>query len=177
MKARVMVTKKCNRNCKGCCNEQEGFLDIEKVSSVTDLLKYEEIIITGGEPMLIAEKVLHFVESLREEHCYSGKIYLYTALYNTYLHRFYDNLFRYIDGLHFSIHAEAGDQEIIELKEFSGLLPKSGRLSLRLIIDRRLYGRYDFSNIDFSKWSVVRKLKWQKVCRLPENEKLLIYEL
>lgn len=44
MRARVIVTKKCNRKCKGCCNERLGLID--KVS-FEDLFKYEEICITG----------------------------------------------------------------------------------------------------------------------------------
>jgi len=45
MRARVIVTKKCNRKCKGCCNERLGLID--KVS-FEDLFKYEEICITEG---------------------------------------------------------------------------------------------------------------------------------
>ena len=38
MKARVLVTKKCNRKCKGCCNETLGIID--KIS-FEDLFKYD----------------------------------------------------------------------------------------------------------------------------------------
>lgn len=48
MKARVIVTMKCNRKCKGCCNEHLG--EINRVA-FGDLFKYDEISITGGEPI------------------------------------------------------------------------------------------------------------------------------
>ena len=62
MRARVIVTKKCNRKCKGCCNERLGLID--KVS-FEDLFKYEEICITGGEPMLMSERVVEMIHRLR----------------------------------------------------------------------------------------------------------------
>lgn len=75
MRARVIVTKKCNRKCKGCCNERLGLID--KVS-FEDLFKYEEICITGGEPMLMSERVVEMIHRLRLQG-YTGKIWLYTA--------------------------------------------------------------------------------------------------
>lgn len=44
MRARVIVTKKCNRKCKGCCNERLGLID--KVS-FEDLFKYVRILLHG----------------------------------------------------------------------------------------------------------------------------------
>lgn len=59
MRARVIVTMKCNRKCKGCCNEHLG--EINRVD-FEDLFKYDEICITGGEPMLMSERVvIHWI--------------------------------------------------------------------------------------------------------------------
>lgn len=54
--ARVIVTLKCNRNCPGCCNM--NLPEYREVHTDEELLDYEEIVITGGEPMLIPGKVL-----------------------------------------------------------------------------------------------------------------------
>lgn len=179
MKARVIVTLECNRNCENCCNTSDSFLDHKVLTDIHDLLKYEEIIITGGEPMLITNELICFVDRLRFFLRYSGKIYIYTALYNRRLLSGYWYLLQKIDGIHFTIHHEATDQEVQELKQLSHVLAdlNNGDKSFRLSIDSRLFDRYDFSNIDFSGWSVVRRMKWQVNCMLPEDEELLIYEL
>jgi hypothetical protein len=177
MKARVIVTMKCQRHCKNCCNTGDVFLEHEVIDDIESLLSFDEIIITGGEPMLILNEVILFINELRVIHGYSGKIYVYSALYNDALRAEYLDLFKYINGIHFTIHAEATDQEVMELKQLSEILPRRSGLTFRLSIDERLYDRYDFSNIDLSTWSVVRKMKWLVNCKLPADEKLLIYEL
>ncbi len=177
MKARVIVTLECNRHCENCCNTGDAFFDHKWLNDINELLAYDEIIITGGEPMLISNEVVIFVHELRRNLMYTGKIYIYTALYNQSLRFEYLDLFNYINGLHYTIHAEAEDQEVMELKQLSEILPRQRGLSFRLAIDNRLYKRFDFSNIDFSAWSVIRKLQWQVNCKLPEDEKLFIYEL
>jgi hypothetical protein len=179
-KARVIVTTRCNRNCENCCNKEEVFNNHKVITDVRDLLSYDEIMITGGEPMLIPGEVIHLLIELREHFKYQKPIYLYTAYYNhSTLFGYYRQIFRYLDGLQYTVHNEATDREIIELRQMSDLvrLFGNGNSSLRLSIDSRLYDRYDFSNIDFSGWSVVRKMKWMLNCPLPKGEELIIYNL
>jgi len=177
MKARVIVTLECNRHCEGCSNTHDAFLQHEVLDNIRDLLSYEEIIITGGEPMLIPDKVILFAHVLRRRLNYEGKIYMYTALFKKDLWTEYRDLFTYINGIHFTIHDGASDQDVMELKLLSERLPQQSGISFRLDIDTRLYERYDFSNINFSAWSVVRRLKWLDNCKLPEEEKLFIFDL
>lgn len=47
-KLRLLVTAKCHNKCPMCCNNQ---FSIEKIP-VVDRLDYDEISITGGEPLL-----------------------------------------------------------------------------------------------------------------------------
>ena len=178
MKARVIVTLSCNRNCENCCNKESVFEQNRRIHNIEELLKYDEIIITGGEPMLIPSKIISFIYNLRDLG-YEGKFYMYSALYTNELDRYYDEILFFIDGLHFTVHYEATDKEIMQLKKFSEskTLRHYPDKSYRLAIDSRLYDKYDFSNIDFSNWSVVRKLKWLVDCPLPQGEELLIYEL
>jgi len=177
MKARVIVSMACNRKCDNCCNKGRVIAQAEKLDNIDPLLFYDEIILTGGEPMLISNQVAIFLHDLRRNHVYFGKIYLYTALYNRKLELEYMDLFNYIDGLHYTVHYESTDQEVAELKLLSEMLPRKSKISFRLSIDNRLYEKYDFSNIDLSGWSIVRKLKWLDECQLPENEKLFLYDL
>lgn len=178
MKARVIVTLKCNRNCENCCNKEEVFEQHKILTNPDDLLTYDTIMITGGEPMLIPEKVIEFLNWLIDKE-YKGRIYLYTALYNNKLSRFYSKILSIIDGFQFTVHNEATVKEIIELKQLSEsyLLEGQRDKSFRLNIDERLYSRYDFSNINFRNWTVVRKMKWLVNCPLPEGEELFVYEL
>jgi organic radical activating enzyme len=176
-KARVIVTLKCNRNCGNCCNKEEVFKQHKVLTNINDLLSYDEIIITGGEPILLYVMLANFLHYLRGK--YKKPIFLYSALYND--EREYINILRVVNGLHFTLHNEAKDKEIVELKKLSSLLLRYKdiykHLSLRLAIDNRLYDKYDFSNIDFSGWSVVKKMKWLVNAPLPKDEELFIFDL
>lgn len=48
-KLRLLVTEKCHNKCPMCCNNK---FDIEKIP-VVDRFDYDEISITGGEPLFI----------------------------------------------------------------------------------------------------------------------------
>ena len=139
------------------------------------LLDYEEIVITGGEPMLIPGKVLEFINRMWDKG-YRGKMYLYTSYWNG--KGISKEILKELDGFTFTLHAECTDADIIALKNLSnsGVLQDKG-FSSRLVIDKRVYDRYDLSNINFSRWSVIRKLEWKEKCDPADNEELVIYEL
>lgn len=75
--ARVIVTFRCNRKCPGCCNL--NLPEYRKVHTDEELMEYQEIVITGGEPMLIPGKTLEFINRMWDKG-YRGKMYLYTSL-------------------------------------------------------------------------------------------------
>lgn len=171
--ARVIVTYKCNRSCPGCCNGHGN--SVRKIENIEELLGYEEIILTGGEPMLLGSTLQEFIQKLRVG-MYSGKIYLYTAHWKD--SRFNHEIIKMVNGITFTIHAEAVDADIISLKWLS----KQKRLaepnfSSRLIIDSRVYEKYDFSNIDLTNWDVIRKLQWKDYCPPAPNEELVEFLL
>lgn len=159
--ARVIVTLKCNRNCPGCCNM--NLPEYREVHTDEELLDYEEIVITGGEPMLIPGKVLEFINRMWDKG-YRGKMYLYTSYWNG--KGISKEILKELDGFTFTLHAECTDADIIALKNLSnsGVLQDKG-FSSRLVIDKRVYDRYDLSNINFSRWSMVSWLiiAWKMV--------------
>lgn len=179
MKARVIVTLDCNKNCVGCVNKDEDFKSPKVLTRVDDLLKYDEIIITGGEPLLIPEKVYEFITLLNIKKKYRGRIYLYTSYFPKEKAIACQSIMTQIDGLTFTLHAVSTDKDITELKQLSesNFLKQFKDKSFRLFIDDRLYAKYDFSNINLSNWSVIRRLQWQEHCVLPSNEELFIYKL
>ncbi len=176
-KARVITTLRCDRKCPNC-STTDMIGRAKLISNPNDLLDYKEIIITGGEPCKIPKNILEFVQRLNDVK-YNGKVYLYSALYNNELRDFYKVIFRYIHGLHYTVHYESTDADIVALKQLSEVLIQycPDYISLRLSIDSRLYDKYDFSNINFNGWSVVRKLQWKEHCPLPPGEELLLYFL
>lgn len=171
--ARMIATFQCNRNCPGCCNGHGN--EVKKIEDIHELLGYEEIILTGGEPMLLGNKLIDFIRTLREL-CYEGDIYLYTAYWKPITNHI--NIINAVDGITFTIHAEATDVDIKCLKWLSQNKRLSNfNFSSRLIVDSRCYDRYDFSNIDLTNWDVIRKLQWKDKCEPAENEDLISYLL
>lgn len=171
--ARVIVTYQCNRSCLGCCNGHDN--DIKKISNVDELLKYDEIVITGGEPMLIKEKLFDFLLQLRNME-YNGKIYMYTAFWNPGIYS--NEILQSLDGITFTIHADSTDADIVALKSLSRQTRLADpKFSSRLIIDSRVFEKYDLSNINLNSWDVIRKLQWKDKCELAEHEELVSYLL
>ena len=75
---RLIVTEDCPRKCSYCCNKISDDFKCAKKIKATEFFAtgYDEIVITGGEPMLVPDRVASIVWQC-------GKpAYLYTALYN-----------------------------------------------------------------------------------------------
>ena len=162
---RLVLFEECNRRCEGCCNKDWDLGNLEVCRSYKE---YNEIVLTGGEPMLMPEFVKHVVKKIRQENS-EAKIYMYTAKVDT--KEIYDVL-KIIDGITVTLH----EQEDVE--PF-------------LSLDTELYYRHHatkslrvnvFSNVKFDKnfifmpWKIKDKIEWIKDCPLPENEVLMRYE-
>lgn len=167
--ARVILNWDCNRNCDHCCNKA---LTAQPESCwVSDLADYDEVLITGGEPMLHPEDVADLVESLRmqaEELGKPQKIYLYTALFSPWLF----DLAAMVDGIHFTLHHPLTQTDWDGFNRFQRVIGKhqdSGK-SFRLYIDSRV--RVPISILP-KFWSRVEIKAWQQDCPLPPNEVLL----
>jgi len=177
-KARVIVTHSCNRSCDGCCNKDIDMNKVKKVDNLNDLIDYDEVMITGGEPLLLDQRVKSMASVLRYYSNQRGRIvniYLYTA----YCPDWPSPIIKMFDGIHYTIHYPCNDEDVRMLKKMTEALEdvKKERFSTRLAIDKRCFEDYDFSNIDFSSWDVIRRMEWKKDCPLPEGEELLIYDL
>lgn len=168
--ARVIVTMACNRNCPGCCNNN---LDsITTIRDISELSGYEEVVITGGEPMLKPDILLRFIKALRKQNKHR-RVYLYTACLTLDDYR---KILEHLDGVTVTLHAEATDEDIRNLKYMSENLYEE-HLDMRLFVDTRVYEKYDLSNIHMETWDVVRKLEWKEKCDPAENEDLLLFKL
>lgn len=160
MRARVIVTKKCNRKCKGCCNERLGLID--KVS-FENLFKYEEICITGGEPMLMSERVVEMIHRLRLQG-YTGKIWLYTAS-SRKLKSYWacKMLIDAVDGITYTIHhgkMETVKRDLTDLRHLDTYLKESDR-SGKGYFERAISVRADspiFFCLNFRRFLVITQI-------------------
>ena len=107
-KARVIVTTKCDRTCRYCCNSYPHILQqARKIQNISDIKGYDEIIITGGEPLLDANRTLDLIMEAREYNT-GASFYLYTAVFTTGVWR----ILPWIEGLHYTIHSDASAHDI-----------------------------------------------------------------
>lgn len=181
--ARVIVTYDCPRHCENCCNEHIGKVPEVKFE---DLLKYEELVITGGEPMLLAPRVVEMIHRLQAQE-YKGKIWLYTSSIKTA--RWADReVLKEVDGITYTLHHRPSQNDLRDVRKLNKFIlekiyPWKGKRSDRLLIDNRCYTEEVLSIIGLYEtgeehWESVRPLKWRDdECPLPEGEELVFYDL
>lgn len=115
-KLRLLVTAKCHNKCPMCCNNQ---FDFEKVP-VVDRLDYDEISITGGEPLLpdCNGKTMWLAHGIRNVFRTLGipapRLFLYTAWvdYRTLRNRSYD-----FDGICLTLHSKLDVVKFVEMND------------------------------------------------------------
>ena len=153
MKARLLFTSDCFRNCKGCCNKNWTGIPVKKIT-FDELLKFDEINITGGEPMMYVEKLKELISRLKK---HDKKVYLYTSL--PYPYQDFIDILKSIDGCSLTLHT------VQDYKNFTAFdlnkinFPKK---SLRLNVFPKI-------KITSEVWEVRPKV-WIKDCPLPEDE-------
>jgi len=156
-KLRLLLFSTCNRSCEGCCNKQ---WDLNELPVCTDFTGYDEIILTGGEPMLNPMLVEQTAKRVREDH--QGALYMYTAKLDdiSYLIRLLEDL----DGLCVTLHEQ---EDVHVWQSFNHYLPASQRSkSLRL----NVFDGIDLDGIDTTDWVVKEGIEWIADCPLPPGE-------
>ena len=164
-KLRLLVTKKCHNDCEKCCNK---LYDLNKVP-VVDRFDYEEINITGGEPLLLGEELFDLVMSLKFLSTrINGKpcrIYVYTAI-PKYKIEVLAGIVPYIDGLCVTPHT---DDDIVGLRKFNNFKKAinckhlSLRMNLFADIKQKLHPE------DLEGWKL-KDMEWLDDCPVPAGE-------
>lgn len=168
-KARLIISYMCKRQCVGCCNRHYEGPDPIKIKYVDSLRGYDEVCISGGEPLLFPKQTLHAIHRLREISP-KTKIYVYTAAVDrpeplawvTYL----------ADGITLSIHTQ---QDLITFRQtipWGGILGIEGK-SMRMKIFEGVTVPQD---LDLTGWQVDFRVKWLAHCPLPKDETLFDWE-
>ncbi len=157
-KLRLLLFEECNRNCNGCCNKD---WDLSKLPIVESYRGYDEIILTGGEPMLHPMFVMTTIGQILLET--TAPIYLYTAKVDDIKET--RKIIRYTDGVCVTLHEQRDVVPFIQLNKSlieSPILGKSFRLNIFRGINIEKENTYE--------WKVKDNIEWIKDCPLPEGE-------
>lgn len=168
-KLRLLVTSTCNRKCAGCCNK-EWDLQSLPISNLSELSEFDELIITGGEPLLFPEETVGLAASVKKLYPHI-KIYLYTAhvtaFWETFMRFKTEKNLEFFDGFHITIHEDASEIEIDTLRQLQLFhyifKEKSMRLQIFPDVNHRItiYPRF---------WKRITFNPWIENCPLPQNE-------
>jgi hypothetical protein len=157
MKLRLLLTEKCNRRCRGCCNKD---YDLAALPVCEDFAVYEEIMLTGGEPMLFPADLSWMISKIQNQT--KAPIFLYTA--NCTSPNALMTILDRIDGITLTLHRP---HDVEPFRRFNDLLqalkaPKSLRLNV--------FKGVSLKGLDTSKWTVRKNITWRINCPIPQDE-------
>ena len=168
-KLRLLVTTECPNKCPMCCNNSWDFSKLP----VVDRWNYDEIMITGGEPLLYDIVVIDLIQNIKNICRVMGykipKFYVYTALFDGLVIK---RLLEEVDGIVLTPHSKE-DVKLFVLLNLQFLIfedhspfYKFKSLRLNLFPDIKALLPKD---IDLSLWKV-KDMEWVKDCPVPEGE-------
>lgn len=171
-KLRLLVTGKCHNNCPLCCNKQFNFNELE----VVDRWDYEEVMITGGEPLASGRTTSYLINMIMgiraiwNAQGWKGKIYLYTSTRRADL---VIKIISYLDGIIYTPH------NIKELNTFTQFAPSKSFMrrvtdqSLRLNLFKEMTGIAVIEDIEYNliqKMWQIKQIEWIPDCPIPQGE-------
>ena len=154
---RLLLFEDCNRKCEGCCNKD---WDLKNLPVATSFTEYDEILLTGGEPLLDWRYVVKVAQKIKSEN--SAKVFVYTAKVDnlTNVIIILDN----IDGLTVTLHEQSDVIPFRVLETYLKSNFKTGK-SFRLNVFRGVDVEWDEEI-----WKVKDDIVWAENCPLPKNE-------
>jgi len=128
---------------------------------------YDNIIITGGEPLLFPENLLKLIHNIRLVN-FNIPIYLYTSIFNPSTAN--KNILTFLSGITFTVHNRIYFNEFLDLKKYLDEVPLEP-------YSKRLHIFTDFGQLTEANlygWNV-RFVTWKKdfECKLPEHEQFM----
>jgi hypothetical protein len=156
--ARIVMSFKCNRKCRGCCNQIAEFDHI--LAKIEEIKDYEKVFITGGEPMLYPDRLMEVINILRNNG--NKKIYLYTAW--PYPKKKFLEILKHLDGVNLTLHA-ALDRMLFYDNGYDKMKFPGKRMVLKVFGVKHL-------NIE-GDWDA-KTAKWLKDCPMPPREDLYV---
>lgn len=161
--ARVVLWTACPRDCELCCNKLDALDSAVRIRDISEVTGYDEVILTGGEPMLNPQRAAD--AALAARHNNPGcKVYIYTALWHYEL-GVYVNLF---DGVTYSVHEPLDYSGFLRVQLLAEQAPNvSWRLYLSPDVDTSL-------PIIPSIWDEIKSKPWLDPCPVPKHETLYL---
>jgi hypothetical protein len=164
--ARVIITWDCLRSCALCVNKN---LPVEpKPCKIKDLQGYDQILLTGGEPMLYPKETLDIIMKLRKQTPEEVQnIYLYTAMFTSELRW----LVWELNGIHYTVHPPVKPEDLVGFRAFQQLIgePEFKDKTFRLHIESQIDSPIE---IIPSLWARLEVKPMLRNCPLPEGEEL-----
>ena len=163
-KLRLLLFSKCNRRCVGCCNQQ---WDLEALPVCDTYTGYDEVMLTGGEPMLDPQLVIQTAREIRLEH--DGPIWVYTAKIDNPISVY--GVLLEVDGMCVTLHEQ---RDVSVFRNLLTWLPPAilKQRSMRL----NVFAGVNIENIDVGDWDVKYNIEW-KNGPLPEGEMFMRLEM
>lgn len=162
MKLRLLLWDDCLRKCKGCCNKE---WDLNSLPICTSFEGFEEIILTGGEPMLYPQTILEVIDIIRRKT--KTPIYLYTSDVSNIEMTL--KILSRIEGITLTLHTQRDsfslyplNKSLLAIKCFDEAFNKS----LRLNVFKGIW----LNKTNLSLWKIKDNMVWIKKCPLPKDE-------
>lgn len=162
-KLRLLLFKDCNKHCEGCCNQ---YWDLDNLPVCKSFKEYDEILLTGGEPMLKPELVINTIKKIRKENS-TTKIYMYTAQVYKDVRIF--NILHLLDGITITLHEQSDAYKFLWFNSILNNCFNLKNKSLRL----NIFKNVDFPTFNLKNWKIKDNMIWDKNCPLPEYEVLM----
>ncbi len=163
-KLRLLLFEECNRRCKGCCNQ---YFDITTLPYADSFTGYDEVILTGGEPMLKPDVISKALIHINKQH--HKPIYLYTAKVDN-IPVALSVLLR-INGMTVTLHEQ---KDLAPWVAFNAAISKNLKNGKKLRLN--VFAEVDMSGIDTTGWVVQDNIVWIENCPLPEDEVFLRFK-
>lgn len=97
---RLIFTSKCNRSCHWCCNKDFDLPNLPRPKH----FNYDEIFITGGEPLLFLDEVIGFIKAIRLVS--KAKVFIYTAYQSAFSSHELLRAIKHSDGITLTLHEQ-----------------------------------------------------------------------
>jgi len=158
---RLLLWSACDRACAGCCNND---WNLDALPIVIDFDGFDEVILTGGEPMLNPQRVIETIKRVRAQT--DVPIYVYTAKVTDISAAL--GVLRACDGMTVTLHEQKDARPWARFaREVSKRRWSTGK-SLRLNVFEGLDYHRDLALV--ADWKTKNDIRWIADCPLPENE-------
>lgn len=168
--ARIIATLDCDRACSYCVNQQEGILEQAKpLVNLAVIGAYKFVCITGGEPTLYPDKLLHLITNIRKV-APKAAVYLYAANFTDV--KTITILLRATDGLTYTLHQDATRLNVVKFHSLQDIIRYGGlylNKSYHLVI---MSGMENSLYISPWVWSRIQMQPPNLKCHVPDDEQL-----